>query len=167
MFPPISTEKDRAVSLLCHLIVTCYVAYIIYLIHVIKYSYTICSMKPRRSAKKTRLHTNFSPDQSVNPHILMWYVVVLVSIHMDWLYLMTCYLQYICVLYCKWSFGERETYLGICQKLCDGSPKPQQTKKLSTHQLEVTLVSKTTDLGYNHLYVSLLQNCIHKFCKMR
>ena len=57
---------------------------------------------------------------------------------------------------------ERETYLGICQKLCDGSPKPQQTKKLSTHQLEVTLVSKTTDLGHNHLYVSMLQNYLCK-----
>ena len=53
------------------------------------------------------------------------------SIHMDWLYLMTCYLQYICVLYSKWSFGE--TYLGICQQLYDGFPKPQQQRK--TYQL--------------------------------
>ena len=130
MFPPIYTEKDRAVSLLYHLIVTCYVAYIIYLIHVdvIKYSYTICSMKPRRSAKKTRLHTNFSPDQSVNPHILMWYVVVLVSIHMDWLYLMTCYLQYICVLYCKWSFGERDVFRDLPEALW-WLPKATTNKK--------------------------------------
>ena len=59
---------------------------------------------------------------------------------------MTCYLQYICVLYSKWSFGE--TYLGICQQLYDGFPKPQQQRKTyqqcvdSTHQqLEFTVVS--------------------------
>ena len=62
-----------------------------------------------------------------SPHILMG-CCCFGSIHMDWLYLMTCYLQYICVLYCKWSFGERDVFRDLPEALW-WLPKATTNKK--------------------------------------